>query len=449
MADILHASVPRAPLGRHGRIEAREADYFEAASRMFPGGALGGNALAADTRFVFDHGDGSRFWDVSGNEYIDYVLCSGAMFLGHAHPAIQDALVRQVARGTHAFAYLNEAAVRLGQRILPHIRCGERIRFTTAGSDSTFHALRLARAFTGRDKVLKFEGAYHGVHDYAQLSTAPKCASNFPQAIPDTAGIPSAVQDLMLVAPFNDPDTLASILSEHGRDIAAVIVEPIQRILAPHPGFLKAVRELTARHGIVMVLDEVVTGFRYGLGGAQDYFDVTPDVATYGKIIGGGLPVGAVAGRADIMDQADPSHKGEGGYVYQNGTLQGHMLGCAASLATMDVLEAPGVYDDVFAKADALRSGLQAVFDRNDMGILVFGEGPMWHMLFTDTEPSSWQEIIATDTKRMGAFETELLRQGLFILPGNRRFISIRHTDDDLAQTFDVADRACKAFRSS
>lgn len=434
-------------IGRHGFVDHVEKQFFDDAERFFPGGALGGNALAADTRFVFDRGDGSRFWDASGNEYIDYVLCSGAMFLGHAHPAIQRAVIDQVARGTHAFAYLNETAIRLGRRVLPHIRCGERIRFTTAGSDSTFHAIRLARGFTGREKILKFEGAYHGVHDYAQLSTAPRQHSNFPNPIPDTAGIPRSVQELMLVCPFNDLDTLSSILAEHGRDIAAIIVEPIQRIISPLPGFLQGVRDLTRQYGIVMILDEVVTGFRYGLGGAQDYFDVMPDLATYGKIIGGGLPVGAVAGRAEIMDQANPSKKGSEGYVYQNGTLQGHMLGCAASLATMDVLEEPGVYEKVFAMADALRKGLQEVFDRNGMGILVFGEGPMWHMLFTDKIPTNWREITATDTKKMVAFEAELLRQGLFVLPGNRRFISIRHTEQDLALTFEAAERACRAFR--
>ncbi|WP_413992323.1 aspartate aminotransferase family protein [Labrys okinawensis] len=434
-------------LGRGGNISPTEQALFDDAARFFPGGALGGNALAADARFVFDRGDGSRFWDASGNEYIDYVLCSGAMFLGHAHPAIQKAVADQVSRGTHAFAYLNETAIRLARRVMPHIRCAERIRFTTAGSDSTFHAIRLARAFTGREKILKFEGAYHGVHDYAQLSTAPKVSGNFPHGVPDTAGIPAGVQDLMLVAPFNDPETLASILAEHHQDIAAIIIEPIQRILHPKPGFLQAVRELTAKYGIVMILDEVVTGFRYGIGGAQGYFDVVPDLATYGKIIGGGLPVGAVAGRKDIMDQADPTNKGKPGYVYQNGTLQGHMLGCAASLATMDVLEQPGVYDNVFAMADKLREGLQKVFDRHNLGILVFGEGPMWHMLFTDKVPQDWREVIATDTKRMATFEAELLRQGLFILPNNRRFISIRHTQDDLEQTFEAADRAARIFK--
>jgi glutamate-1-semialdehyde 2,1-aminomutase len=440
------AARPR--IGRQGRLSEKERQEFEDAERLLPGGALGGNALPKDLRFVFARGDGSRFWDTSDNEYIDYVLGSGTMFIGHAHPKIQKAVADQVARGTHFFAYLNEPAVELARRLKPYIRCAERLRFTTAGSDSTFHAIRLARAFTGRAKILKFEGAYHGVHDYAQLSTAPKQTSNYPTAVPDTAGIPEPVSELMLVAPFNDKDTLASLLAEHGKDIAAVIIEPIQRIISPLPGFLEVVRELTHKHGIVMILDEVVTGFRYGLGGAQEYFDIVPDLATYGKIIGGGLPVGAVAGRADIMDQADPGKKGRPDYVYQNGTQQGHPLGCAAGLASLDILEEPRLYDRVFAQADKLRAGLQKVFDRHNLGVLVFGEGPMWHMLFTDKIPHNWRDILNTDLKKLAAIEPELIRAGIFVLPQNRRFISIRHTDEDLEETFEAADRACRALKS-
>lgn len=435
-------------IGRNGRLSAKEEQEFADAERLLPGGALGGNALPHDLRFVFARGDGSRFWDTSGNEYIDYVLGSGTMFIGHAHPKIQAAVVDQVARGTHFFAYLNEQAINLARRLRGHIRCAERIRFTTSGSDSTFHAIRLARGHTGRNKVLKFEGAYHGMHDYAQLSTAPRQPSNYPTPVPDTAGIPESVQDLMLVAPYNDPDTLASILAEHGHDIAAVIIEPIQRIISPRPGFLAAVRELTHKHGIVMIMDEVVTGFRYGLGGAQDYFGVIPDLATYGKIIGGGLPVGAVAGCADIMDQADPGKKGQPIYVYQNGTQQGHPLGCAAALASLDILEEEGVYERVFAQADKLRAGLQKVFDDERMGIRVFGDGPMWHMLFTDKVPVNWRDVLAADSKKLAAMEVELIRNGLFVLPQNRRFISIRHTDEDLEATFEAAARACRALKA-
>jgi glutamate-1-semialdehyde 2,1-aminomutase len=430
-------------IGRQGRLSATEAAEFTDAERMLPGGALGGNALPKDVRFVFHHGSGGRFWDTSGNEYIDYVLGSGPLVLGHAHPAVQKAVAEQAMRGTHFFAYLNEPAVQLARRVVPHIRCAERIRFTTSGSESTFHAIRLARGFTGKDKVLKFEGAYHGNHDYAQYSTAPKRQTNYPSPLPDTAGIPAQVQDLMLVAPFNDIEMFESLIKEHAHELAAVIIEPIQRIISPKPGFLQQVREITKRHGVLMILDEVVTGLRYGLGGAQAYFDVVPDLATYGKIIGGGLPVGAVAGRADIMDQADPGQKGQPDYVYQNGTLQGHPLGCAAAIATLDVLEQPGFYDKLFGIADKLRDGIRKVVDRHSMGITVFGEGPMWHTLFTDKVPESYSDVLASDQKKLIQFDGELIRQGVFVLPGNRRFVSIAHTDQDLEDTFEAFDRVC------
>lgn len=443
---IAMANSDAAQLGRH-MLSDEEARQFAKAEQLFPGGTLGGNALAADARFVFQRGDGSRFWDTSGNQYIDYVLSSGVFFLGHAHPQVRQAITQQLADGTQFFAYLNSKAIEFADRMKPNIACAGKLRLTTSGSDSTFHAIRLARGHTGRTKVLKFEGAYHGTHDYAQFGTAPRRTVNFPDSIPDTAGIPEPVKNLMLLAPFNDVDALAGILKEHGKDIAAIIIEPIQRIIFPKPGFLEAVRDLCTQYGIVMILDEVVTGLRYGLGGAQAYFDITPDLATYGKIIGGGLPVGAVAGRDDIMDQANPSNKGQPDYVYQNGTLQGHMLGCVAGLASLDVLEEPGVYDRVFAMAAKLREGLQDVFDRHNMGILVFGEGPMWHMLFTDKVPQNWRDVMSADGKKMAAMEAEFLKHGLFFLPGNRRFISIRHTEDDLAATFEIADRVCQSMK--
>ena len=440
---------PAERLGRQGRLSDVEAAQFRDAEHLFPGGALGGNALPKDVRFVVSHGKGARFWDTSGNEYIDYCLGSGPLVLGHAHPAIQKAIAEQATQGTHFFAYLNARAVDLARKVTPHMRCAERIRFTTSGSESTFHAMRLARAFTGRTRILKCEGAYHGTHDYAQHSTAPKVTLDFPAPAPDTAGIPPSVTDLTLVAPFNDSDALERLVVEHAHELAAVIIEPIQRIISPKPGYLKKVREITAKHGVLLILDEVVTGFRYGLGGAQEYFDIKPDLATYGKIIGGGLPVGAVAGRADILDQADPTFKGEASYVYQNGTLQGNPLGCAAALATIAVLEGPGFYDRLFGIADRLRKGLQQVFDQHHMGVIVFGEGPMWHFLFADRPPDNYRDILASDTKKLVRFDVELIRQGVFVLPGNRRFVSIAHSDRDLEDTFEAFDRACRASKAS
>ena len=448
MSSAANTIAPVHHLGRQGWLSDIEAAQFRDAERLFPGGALGGNALPKDVRFVFSHGKGARFWDTSGNEYIDYCLGSGPLVLGHAHPCVQKAVAEQAMQGTHFFAYLNARAIELARKVKPYMRCAERIRFTTSGSESTFHAIRLARAFTGKTRILKCEGAYHGTHDYAQHSTSPKVTLDFPVPSPDTAGIPPAVTDLTLVAPFNDAETLERLVAAHAHELAAVIIEPIQRIISPKPGYLDKVREITARHDVLLILDEVVTGFRYGLGGAQEYFDIKPDLATYGKIIGGGLPVGAVAGRADVLDQADPTFKGEAGYVYQNGTLQGNPLGCAAALATIGALEEPGFYDRLFGIADRLRNGLQEVFDRHRMGVVVFGEGPMWHFLFTDHPPENYRDILASDTRKLVRFDVELIRQGIFVLPANRRFVSITHTDRDLEGTFDAFDRACIAFNA-
>lgn len=433
-------------LGRHGRMSEAELQQFALAKRVLPGGALGGNALPDDAKFVFSHGTGGRFWDTSGNEYIDYCLGSGSLFLGHAHPAIVRAVTEQAVKGMHFFAYLNEASLRLAEIFCKLVPCAERVRFTTSGSDSTFHAMRLARAFTGKKKILKFEGAYHGVHDYAQLSTAPKKHLDFPQGQPDTEGIPREVQDLMLVAPFNDLEATRRIIALHAHELAAVIVEPIQRIIMPKPGFLEGLRELTRAHDVLLILDEVVTGFRYGLGGAQVLFDIQPDLATYGKIIGSGLPVGAVAGRADIMDQANPSNKGKPGYVYQNGTLQGHCLGAAAGIAAIETLSQTGVYERVNALSAELRRGVQQVFDQHGMQVLVFGYGPMWHMMFTDREPTCYADVLAADSASLMRLERELIRQGLFVLPGNRRFVSIAHTERDIEETLPAIDLACREF---
>ncbi len=430
------------------KLSEREKKSFNDAKRLLPGGALGGNALAEKSKFVFSHGKGSRFWDTSNNEYIDYVLGSGTFFLGHSHPSIEKAIKDQIGHGAHFFAYLNELALDLAQRLEKIIPCAEKMRFTTSGSDATFHAIRLARAFKKRERIVKFEGAYHGGHDYVQMSTTPKNPLNFPNGSPDTSGIPRAVRELALICPYNDPSALEDLFKNYSGEIAAVIIEPIQRIIYPHDNFLQNVRDLCTKYGVLMILDEVVTGFRLGLGGAQEFFSIKPDLATYAKILGGGLPVGLVAGRADIMDQANPSNKGQPDYVYQNGTLQGHMLGCAAGIATLDVLEEDSrLYEKTFLMAEKLKEGLRKIFFDEGLNVLVFGEGPMWHMLFTETEPSNWRELLLADAKKMSLFEAELLHQGIFVLPGNRRFISIKHSEDDLEATFEATNRACKAIK--
>lgn len=439
---------PRTPLGRGGRMSDNEAGLLDAAHDLLPGGALGGNALPEDLRFVFSHGRGARFRDTSGNEYIDYCLGSGPLVLGHAHPAVVEAAARQAARGMHFFAYLNDMGLDLARRVVDLVPCAERVRFTTSGSEATFQAMRLARAFTGRSKVLKFEGAYHGNHDYAQLSTTPKRPVNYPTPLPDSAGIPESVRDLTLVAPYNDLAATRDLVAAHGAEIACIIVEPVQRIIAPAPGFLAGLREVADEHGIVLIFDEVVTGFRMGLSGAQGFYGVIPDLCTLGKIIGGGAPVGALAGRADIMDQCDPRRKGEASYVYQNGTLNANPLSSAIAVATLEELQKPGVYDSLFAKAQALREAVSEVLRRNAMRAICFGTGPMWHILFTDREPRNHRDVMAADAGSLMRFDHHLIREGIFVLPGTRRFISLAHEARDIDDTCAAVDAACRRFRA-
>ena len=424
-----------------------ELDALSQAAAALPGGVLGSTNFPPELQFVFSHGKGARFWDLSGNEYIDYCLGSGPLVLGHAHEAVANAAAEQAMKGTHFFSYLNQNAVALAHRITELVPCAEKVRFVSSGSEATFNAMRLARVHTGRSKILKFEGGYHGHHDYAALSTYPKRTVNYPNPLPDTAGIPAPVQDLLLVAPYNDLEATRGIVESHADDLAAIIVEPIQRIISPAEGFLEGLRELCDEHGVVLIFDEVVTGFRYGLGGAQGHFGVMPDLCTLGKIVGGGTPLGAIAGAESIMWRCDPTLKGGDEYVYQNGTLNGNPLSTAIALATLDELAKPGVYDRLFAQADALRAGVSAVLEAKEIPAVCFGHGPMWHILFAPHPPRNHRDVMAADTQALLALDYALIREGLFVLPGNRRFISTAHTDQDLEDTFAAVGRACASLQ--
>jgi len=300
------------------------ADLFNTAETVLPGAGLGSYALAKEIRLIYSHGRGSRLWDVDGREYIDYVGGAGALILGHSHPAVVEASQAQMARGAHMFGSLNDMAIMLAERLVNDIPCAEKIAYATTGSEATAYAMRLARAFTGRDKILKFEGAYHGNHDYAMVSTFPKETAYYPEGVADSYGQPAATTSTMLVAPYNDLEAVERIVSEHGKDIAAIIAEGVQRIIPAKPEFLHGLQKICHRNDIVFILDEVVTGFRLGYGGAQNWYDVKPDLATYGKVVGGGGPLSCIAGRAEIIDQCDPNKKGRDKYTYFNGTLHGN-----------------------------------------------------------------------------------------------------------------------------
>ena len=289
---------------------AEEKALLERARRRLPGAQLGNITSAFEDGFIVKEGRGSKLYDFSGNEYIDYLIGSGPMILGHAHPAVLDAVREWLDKGSTYFI-TSAPAIELADEVCRAVPCAEKVRFTTSGTDATFQCLRAARAFTKRDKILKFEGGYHGTHDYALMSMAPSRLLDFPQPLPGSAGIPSAIQETVLIAPFNNLDATERIISENRDQLGAVIVEPLQRIIPPAPGFLEGLREVTARYDIPLIFDEVVTGFRLAYGGAQEWYGVQPDLAAIGKVVGGGYPLAAVCGRADIMRHYDASESRE------------------------------------------------------------------------------------------------------------------------------------------
>jgi glutamate-1-semialdehyde 2,1-aminomutase len=425
---------------------ASQDAYYRIAESTLPGAGLGGYALPEDLRFVIREGRGGRLVSVAGREYIDYVCGAGATIIGHDHPAVVGAVQARAAKGLHFFGTLNDAAIELSEVLADIIPCAERIIFTTTGSEATAYAMRIARAATGKPKVLKFEGAYHGNHDYAAFSQFPTAAANYPQATADTGGVPRALQDTMLVAPYNDLEAVSQIVAAHKDELAAIIVEPVQRVIFPKPGFLEGLRRIADESGVVLIFDEVVTGFRLALGGAQERFGVTPDLASYGKIVGGGGPLGCVAGKAALIDCTDPAKKGRPDYAYINGTLHGNPIAAVAGLATLKVLSAPGFYDGFHSQCDRFRDAFQGALDAAGLPARVTGKYSFWQFLFADKEPANQLEVVASDLNRSKDLDLALLRNGVYVLPNVRRFFSAAHDERDLEDTLSALRAASAAI---
>jgi glutamate-1-semialdehyde 2,1-aminomutase len=424
----------------------KHEDWYELAGRVLPGAGLGGYSLSEEVRFVIQRGEGAKLFDTRGHEYIDYVGGAGALILGHAHPMVIDAVKEQAGKGIHYFGTLNEQCILLAELLVKAIPCAEKIAYCTTGSEATFYAMRIARAYSGKDKVLKLEGGYHGNHDYSCFSVTPAGLSNYPVGQPDTAGMPSSLKDSVLIGPYNDLDTIKGIVASNHADLAAIILEPVQRIIFPKKGFLEGLRELCDEFGILLIFDEVVTGFRLAYGGAQEYFGVLPDIAAYGKIIGGGGPVGCVAGKSEIMEQCNPVNRGKSNYAYINGTLHGNPLGCAAGIATLKVLREPRFYEMLHAHSEKTLAACQEVLDKKGIPARVIGNASLWQIVFLDKDPEDFSDFIHADMARSRAFDMLQMHEGLYVLPNVRRFVSGVHTEDDLEQTVDALGRACDSL---
>ena len=385
---------------------------------------------------------GARLTDVSGREYVDYILGSGPLVLGHAHPAVVSAVERQLGKGTTYFQ-LSEPTLELAEEICRAVPCAEQIRFTSTGSEATFFALRVARAFRQREKILKFEGGFHGTHDYSLMSVGPKAPKAFPAPTPDSAGIPHAIQEHVLVAPFNDLAETEAILATHHADLAAVIMEPFQRLVPPEAGFLKGVREITTRFGVPLIFDEIVTGFRFAYGGAQEYYGVVPDLAAIGKIVGGGFPLAAVVGRSEIMRHLAPELEGTPEFVAQAGTLNGNPVAAAAGLATLAELRRPGTYERLFTTGRRIKTALQAAADSAGLAAYVAGEAPVFEIYFTDRPITDYRATLTADRSRHRTFTDELIRRGV-VKAAQKFYVSLAHGEDEIRHTIEAFTQALR-----
>jgi len=413
-----------------------ERALIDTAKRVLPGGSFGN----VPTELVIREGRGGRIWDESGNEYVDFLLGSGPMFIGHGHPDVTAAVAAQVPLGTTFFGP-NRYGIQLAEAIVAAVACAEKVRFVCTGTEATLYAIRAARAFRRRDKILKFEGGFHGMSDTVLMGWAPRQPGNFPQAMPDSAGIPRSVRDEVLIAPFNDPEMAASLIREHKDELGAVIVEPFQRVIPPAPGFLEALRKVTAELGIPLIFDEIVTGFRFAYGGAQEYYGVVPDICALGKIMGGGFPLAAVAGRADIMAHFDSAAVAEADFLPQLGTLAANPVAATAGLATLEVLRRPGTYERAFANGRELTGRLSELLKRSGLPAQVIGEPVLFDVVFTDEPVRDYRSWIRSDAALLRQFNRLLRERGIF-KSETKYYVSVAHTDADI-------NRAAEAWASA
>jgi glutamate-1-semialdehyde 2,1-aminomutase len=415
------------------------------AEQFLAGAALGMFKLPAEHQLVVERGQGCAVWDIEGREYVDYVLGSGPMILGHSHPGVVEAVTKQVGLGTTFYA-LNQPAIDLAEQIVKASPCAEQVRFASSGTDGTFSAIRLARAFSGKEKFLKFDGGWHGGHDYAQQDADPDRPG---LSRPISDGIPRGATDTVLISDFNDTEAATRIISENAADLAAVIVEPLQRAIAPVDGFLKSLRESTKANGVLLIMDEVVTGFRLAWGGAQEYYDVIPDLVVYGKTISGGYPLSAVCGRADIMNCAAPEQRGSGSYAFISGTFNGNPISCTAGIATLKALREDGIYAHLHEVSQKLRQGLTMI--GNDLGfpLQVIGEGPVLQPFFTEKPIRTHADSQDSDTDTQKAFGLGMIEEGFFVNPTGKLYLSTAHTSGIVDQTLEAASKVLTKLAGS
>ena len=428
------------------KLDSKNSDrLFERAKRLIPGGVNSPvrafRAVGRAPLFIREAA-GARITDADGNSYIDYVGSWGPMILGHAHPAVIEAIREAATRGT-SYGAPTELEIELAGDISAAFPSIERVRLTSSGTEAAMSAIRLARGFTGRDRIVKFEGCYHG-HSDSLLVKAGSGLATF--GTPDSAGVPSDFARNTIVVPYNDPSALNRTFEEQGSDIACVIIEPVagnMGCVPPAHGYLEAVREITAGHGALLIFDEVITGFRIAYGGAQQLYGVKPDLTCLGKIIGGGLPVGAFGGRADVMDRIAPL-----GPVYQAGTLSGNPLAVTAGLAMLKLLREANPYEELERRGAKLERGFRDAASEAGVASTVNRVGSMLTGFFTDSPVTDWTSAKPSDTDRYGHFFRLMLERGVYLAPSQFEcaFVSLAHTEEMIDRTIDAVRLAMRGL---
>lgn len=426
-------------------MNEKSQELFRRAVERMPGGVNSPvrafRAVGGDPIFM-GSGKGSHITSEDGVSYIDYLMSWGPLILGHCHPEVTEALARQIEKGT-SFGAATTGEVEMAERICGAFPSIERVRLVNSGTEATLSALRVARGATGRDKILKFDGCYHGHSDSLLVKAGSGVAT---LCLPDSPGVPRALAELTLTAPYNDVAALDQVFALHGGELAAAIIEPVagnMGCVTPEPAFLQRLRALTAKHGAVLIFDEVMTGFRVSYGGAQKLYGILPDMTTLGKVIGGGLPVGAFGGKAELMDLVAPA-----GPVYQAGTLSGNPLAVAAGLKTLEIIHREGFYENLENVSARLAEGLAAEAKSAGVPLTLNRAGSMFTMFFTSKPVTDYASAKQADVRAFAAFFQAMLARGVYLPPSQfeAAFVSSAHSDQDVGKTLEAAAAAFKAL---
>ncbi len=417
----------------------KSEEFFIEAKKYLPGGVNSPVRAYKPYPFFAKHGKGSILFDVDGNDYIDYCLAYGPLVLGHANFKIINDIKKQLEQGT-AFGVPTQKEMELAKLVIEKVPCAEMVRFVNSGTEATMSAIRLARASTGKKKIIKFEGSYHGAHDYVLVKSGSGAVG-----LPDSPGVPEDTTKNTVLIPFNDEETLLDLIKKED-DIAAIIVEPVMAnigCIAPKNGYLKFLRKITEENSIILIFDEVITGFRIAEGGAQEYYDVKPDLVTLGKILGGGFPMGALAGKKELMEMIAPS-----GSVYQAGTFNGNPISVTAGLSMLKQLN-NNFYVQMDKKGDYLRTLIREILDDNNLNFKLAGLSSMFQIYFTQNEVYDYKDAKTADTDIFNRYFHELLKKGVFVPPSQFEccFISLMHGEEEMDRTAQIMEDHLKKLK--